>query len=170
MPPRFSIPCFSLLRPSGIKAGDPVHYAKDHEEAAFLAFSPRKPVLLTTGVRHLAPYVREAAATDTRLVVRVLPERDSLDACRAQGIPAENIIARRGPFSTEENRAAIRDFGIGVLVAKDSGRAGGTQEKIEAAHMEACRLIIVRRPERRGDRIFKSPEDLVRSLAATISP
>jgi precorrin-6A/cobalt-precorrin-6A reductase len=165
-----SIPCFTLIRPSGIKNGDSILYAANHEEAACLAVSFHRPVLLTTGSQNLAPYVREASGANTRLIVRVLPERDSLGACRAAGIADENIIARRGPFSTEENRATIREFAIGVLVAKDSGQAGGTPEKIEAARREACRIVVVRRPDHQGDRTFTRPEDLVRSLAATFSP
>jgi len=165
-----SIPCFTLIRPSGIEEGDPVQYAASHEEAAILAFSYRFPVLLTTGTRNLAPYVREAARTHARLIVRVLPERDSLAACRAQGISDEDIIARRGPFSVEDNRSAIRNFSIGVLVAKDSGRAGGTPEKIAAARDEACRIIVVQRPELQSDRAFTSPEELVQALAAMLSP
>jgi precorrin-6A/cobalt-precorrin-6A reductase len=165
-----SIPCFTLIRPSGIKNGDSVLYAANHEEAACLAFSFHRPVLLTTGSQNLAPYVREASGANTRLIVRILPERDSLGACRAARIADENIIARRGPFSTEENRATIREFAIGVLVAKDSGQAGGTPEKIEAARREACRIIVVRRPNLQSDRAFICPEDLVRSLVATFSP
>ena len=165
-----SIPCFTLIRPSGIKNGDSVLYAANHEEAACLAFSFHRPVLLTTGSQNLAPYVRKAAETDTRLIVRVLPERDSLDACRAAGVAGENIIARRGPFSIEENRATIREFAIGVLVAKDSGQAGGTPEKIEAARREACRIVVVQRPDLQRDHTFTRPEDLVRSLIAAFSP
>jgi precorrin-6A/cobalt-precorrin-6A reductase len=167
---RLSIPCFSFIRPSGIKKGDPVVYAANHQEAASLAFSFRCPVLLTTGIRNLAPYVREATVAKTRLVVRILPGPDSLTACRAHGIADENIIACRGPFSIEENRAAIREFAIGVLIAKDSGQAGGTPEKVDAAGQEGCRIIIVQRPDRRSDRTFSHPEDLVRTLVATLPP
>ena len=36
----------------------------------------------------------------------------------------------------EENRRQIRDFDIGTLVTKDSGRAGGVPAKLEAARAE----------------------------------
>jgi precorrin-6A/cobalt-precorrin-6A reductase len=106
-------------------------------------------------------------------VARVLPHGESLEACRKAGIPADSVIAGRGPFSVEENREAIRRFSIGVLVTKDSGNAGGVREKLEAARLERCRVVIVRRPAGRsgqsGQQGYADINELVMALRSILS-
>ena len=142
-----AIPYLAYIRPADApytEAG--IICAADHNEAAKAAFAANKPVLLTTGSRNLTPYAGEAKRTNIPLIVRVLPEKSSLKACQAAGIPEDHIIAARGPFSLEENRDAIRRFAVGVLVTKDSGQAGGVREKMEAARREGCTVVVVQRP------------------------
>lgn len=112
-----------------------------------MAFAFGRPVLVTTGSRNLASYSEAARRTGIPLTVRVLDIPESLDACRAAGIPEDRIIAGRGPFSVEENLAAIGRFGIGVIVTKDSGRSGGVEAKLDAARQANCRVIVIRRPQ-----------------------
>jgi len=161
---RLNIPCLTLLRPTGVTGEEGVIHAADHAEGAKLACADGRPVLLTTGAKNLTPYAEESRRTGSRLVVRVLPERSSLDACRAAGIEAEAIIAARGIFSVAENRAIIRRFGIGVLVTKDSGPAGGTPEKVVAARQEDCRIVVVRRPAQPLLDAFTDPAALIRAV------
>jgi precorrin-6A/cobalt-precorrin-6A reductase len=165
-----NIPCLILIRPTGIPDDGDVAFAADHEEAARIAFAYGCAVLLTTGAKNLAPYVREARSAGVPLIVRVLPEEGSRAACRAAGVQEECIITGRGPFTVAENCSAIRLFGIGVLVAKDSGPAGGTPEKIEAARREGCRTVIVRRPARPLAHTFVNPAELVKALLGMLSP
>ena len=158
-------------RPAGSTAGGPesadtsVRFAADHREAAELAFADGRPVLITTGSRNLAPYVEAARRTDIPLTVRVLDAPESLAACRAVGIAEDRIIAGRGPFTLEENLAAIRRFQIGVLVTKKSGRAGGLDAKLAAAHQANCRVIVLSRPETpHTEFTFESPAALIAVL------
>lgn len=162
------IPCLRFLRPAVVAAPTPgVELAPDHQAAAAAAFSRRQPVLLTTGARNLDPYVQQARRTGTPLVVRVLDHAPSRDACRRAGVPAERIIAARGPFSIDANRQHIRSFGIGVLVTKDGGVAGGTQEKLLAAHAEGCHVIVVARPAISGQEAFGEIDTLLAALAGS---
>jgi precorrin-6A/cobalt-precorrin-6A reductase len=158
------IPYFSFLRPAAIDphSADVVLVA-DHAAAAEAAFSFGQPVLLTTGARNLAPYVTAARRTGLPLVVRVLERPASRAACLQAGIPPQHILAGRGPFSVEQNRRHIRAFGIGVLVTKDGGRAGGVPEKLAAARSEHCRVVALRRPEAAEPAAFT---DLGRLLGA----
>jgi precorrin-6A/cobalt-precorrin-6A reductase len=142
-----AIPHLTFVRPPSFTAGTPgVEFAVDHVAAARLAFADHRPVLLTIGARHLEPYARQAARTGIPLVVRALNGDASHAACRAAGLNDACIVSGRGPFSVEENRRQIRGFGIGVLVSKDSGEAGGSEQKLAAARAENCRLIVVARP------------------------
>ena len=159
------IPYLPFVRPASIAAGEPqVAFTSDHVAAAQRAFADGRPVLLTTGSRHLAPYVTESRRTGIPLTVRVLDHPTSLAACREAGIPADRMVSARGPFSVAENRRQIRLFGIGVLVTKDSGEAGGSVEKLEAARAEDCRVIVIQRPAATETGSYTSVDALVDTL------
>jgi precorrin-6A/cobalt-precorrin-6A reductase len=158
------IPYFAWWRPSALAGEDQIFQAVDHEDAARIAFSFGRPVLLTTGSRNLRPYVAESVKTGIRLVARVLDHSDSIRACEEAGIPPENVIAGRGPFSLEQNLSAISDFGIGVIVTKDSGLAGGVLEKAEAARLSDCRLVVAQRPDQRQEFCHETIPELIAAL------
>lgn len=162
---RLGIPCLVFRRAAADMEGENIHFVADHTEAAEMAFVFGRSVLLTTGSRNLAPYAEAGRQTCLPCVVRVLNTRESLDACRAAGIPEDRIIAGRGPFSVEENLAAIRRFGIGVIVTKESGRAGGVEAKLDAARQTNCRVIVIRRPETpTSGPVFDQPATLITAL------
>ena len=142
------IDCVRFVRPRSIDPSLPgVHVVADHAQAARLAFSFGRPVLLTTGANNLVPYVHESIRTKVALVARVLPRSDSLDACTRAGLDSEHIIAAKGPFSLGQNVQHIREHGIGTLVTKDGGDQGGTGAKLEAARQEHCQVVVVARPQ-----------------------
>jgi precorrin-6A/cobalt-precorrin-6A reductase len=144
---RTGIPCIRWVRPNiriSERAG--ILIARDHAEAARLACAAGSTILLTVGSQHLAPYVAEAIAQSRRLIVRVLPAPASLEACRQAGLKQADVIAARGPFPIEENRAVLRQFRVGVLVTKNSGAAGGLSEKLVAAKLEGCTVVLIQRP------------------------
>jgi precorrin-6A/cobalt-precorrin-6A reductase len=142
-----AIPFFRFSRPGAIEPDERVHLAEDHAMAAKIAFGFGRPVLLTTGSRNLAPYADEARATGIPLIVRALPSPESLEACTQAGIPPGRVITGRGPFTLEENLDVIRKHKIGVLVTKDSGQAGGVAQKLGAARMANCEVVVVARPD-----------------------
>ncbi len=155
----------SFVRPpvlGGVAEG--IEVAADHAAAARAAFAHGRPVLLTTGAKNLMPYAEQSRLNRLPLVARVLDHPDSLAACRRAGIPPHDVIAGRGPFSIEENRRHIRHFHIGVLVTKDSGQAGGTDAKLEAARAEDCRVVVVRRPAHPDEHSFADIDTLLAAL------
>ena len=166
---RLGVPYFSYVR-DGRQQGPSgrIHVVADHEEAAAAAFSFGRAVLLTTGSRHLACYVEQSRQAGVALIARVLPRSDSLEACRAAGIDPAHVIAAKGPFSVEQNREHIRQFGIGVLVTKDSGEAGGGPAKLEAAEREGSQTVLIGRPSLPGEGLTSVP-DLVRSVLTACS-
>jgi precorrin-6Y C5,15-methyltransferase (decarboxylating) len=100
------------------------------EAAAFLR--EKKGVIFhAAGVKEAAPFA--AQELKERVVVRVLPMEESLRQCRELGFPAKNIVAMQGPFGEEINRAMFRQAKAAWLVTKQSGGAGGFDEKIRAA-------------------------------------
>jgi precorrin-6A/cobalt-precorrin-6A reductase len=159
------IPCFRFVRPAAIDATTPgVEFTPNHSVAAVAAFRRGQPVLLTIGTRNLAPYAEQSRHTGLPLIVRVLDHPHSLETCHRAGISPEHILAGRGPFSVQDNRRHIRDFSIGVLVTKDSGEAGGTVEKIQAARAEGCDIIVVTRPDVENKAVFINVDSLIEAL------
>jgi len=140
------LPCFRFQRQETAIAGEQIYRVEDHQTAAELAFSFARPVLLTIGSRHLAPYAMMAKMTQIPLLARVLPHRESIAACRAAGLADQSCLYARGPFSEQDNRKLIKQHRIGVLVSKDSGVAGGMPEKIAAAKKEGCAVVLLNRP------------------------
>jgi len=104
-------------------------------------------ILLTTGAKELSAY---ACLDPARLIPRVLPSHEALNACEALGIPHRNIIAMQGPFTAELNAATIRKYGVRYVVTKDGGGPGGFPEKAQAAKDTGAQLIVLRRPEESG--------------------
>lgn len=138
-----NMPYLRLLRgemqPQGVTYVDTIAQAARHLQ------NSQGNILLTTGSKELAPYT-SIPDYQKRVFARVLPTQEALAACAAQGIPPQNILAMQGPFSQEMNRAMIRDYNICYLVTKESGAAGGLQEKLSAAQAEGIEVVLVGRP------------------------
>jgi precorrin-6A/cobalt-precorrin-6A reductase len=164
-----NLPYFSFIRPSSVSRSEKgIHFAPDHETAAQLAITFQRPILLTIGVKNLAPYVAQAKAVESVLIARVLPSDTSYQACRAVGLSDDNIILARGPFSVSQNCDVIRRFKIGVLITKDGGAAGGVPEKLEAAQITGCEVVLVQRPILEIQAHFSDMNQLVESLSGQI--
>ncbi|MBI4025564.1 MAG: precorrin-6A reductase [Verrucomicrobia bacterium] len=161
---RLGIPYLTFVRPGVLSGEDGVSMAANHEDAARLAFETGKPVLLTVGSKNVRPYAEESRRAGVPLMARVLAHPESIEACLKAGIPEERILTGRGPFTVEENLQLIRRFGIGVIVTKDSGEAGGVRAKLEAARIERCRLVVVQRPALSSKNRFDRIEDVVHAL------
>lgn len=114
-------------------------------------------VLVATGSKALRDY---GCLAPERLYPRVLPTHEALDICEEMGIPHRNILALQGPFTLEMNVAMLRQYDISWLVTKDGGKAGGFDEKWQAAQQTGAQLILVGRPADRGE----SMEALLREL------
>lgn len=142
------LPLRRLLRPES-QAVDVVRAASCAEAAALLAGRPGN-ILLATGAKELGCF---AALEKERLFARVLPTHESLAACEALGLAHKHILALQGPFTQKLNEAMLEQYNISWLVTKDGGQAGGFAEKLAAAQTAGARLVLVGRPEGRGERM-----------------
>ena len=100
-----------------------------YEECAKALAGINGNILLTTGSKNIEAF----GSVKERCYVRVLPSLESLGKCYDAGFEADHVIAMQGPFSAAMNAMLIKEYSIGVLVTKESGRAGGINEKIQAA-------------------------------------
>ena len=58
----------------------------------------------------------------------------------------KHLIGMQGPFSRELNAAMLRQYDCRYLVTKDTGKAGGFQDKIDAALECDAVPVIIGRP------------------------
>lgn len=120
-------------------------YARAAGRAASLAGSG-KTVFLTTGSKTVGIFTSEARKAGARVVARVLPLPESLQACLSAGLSPADIVAVWGPLDYGANREMFRYFRASVVVTKDSGPAGGTLEKVKAALDLGIPVVVVERP------------------------
>ena len=120
-------------------------YVRDAKEAAEYLKGTEGNVLLTTGSKELAVFT---SVTDynKRLFARVLSLPSVIESCQALGFEGRNLIAMQGPFSKELNQAMLEQYQCRYLVTKDSGKAGGFLEKIQAAEALGVTAVIIGRP------------------------
>lgn len=137
------IPCLRLRRETAMEAqGEGIRCFDSSEDCAKALEKIEGNILLTTGSKELACFCVSDAVKD-RLYVRVLPGLESLKLCMEQGISGKHILALQGPFTTQLNEAILRQYQIGVLVTKASGRAGGYEEKLEAARRIGTLVYVI---------------------------
>lgn len=121
-----------------------VKYLSDKEGRIFAA----------TGSKELHKYT-EIPDYKERVTARVLSTAGVAEECARLGFQGENLICMQGPFSKEMNIAMLKARGAKYLVTKVTGKAGGYDEKIQAAKEAGCICVIVGKPEsEEGDSFY----------------
>ncbi|MCQ2613352.1 MAG: precorrin-6y C5,15-methyltransferase (decarboxylating) subunit CbiE [Treponemataceae bacterium] len=120
-------------------------YADSAEQCRELLLQTQGRILLTTGSKDLNVFCKDDFLKE-RIVARVLPGLESISLCRENKLEGRQIIAMQGPFSKKMNIAQIEDYGISVLVTKESGKTGGTDTKIQAAVEKGIKCIVIKNP------------------------
>lgn len=139
--------------------GHMIDWAMDYEDAAKLLAGFKGNALLTTGSKTLDIFA--GRISPKVLYPRLLPTSEVLKKCETLGFKPSNIIAMQGPFTKEMNIEIIKKYNIDVLVTKDSGKVGGTIQKLEAAKQEGIHVIIISRPEGKQEVAFDNIHRLV---------
>ena len=140
------------------KARDWVEVDSIQEAVSFLS-SVSGVIFATTGSEELEALC-QIPDYQKRVYARVLPTSNVLKKCEKLGITGSHLIAIQGPFSTEMNTLFLRQTKAEWLLTKDSGRAGGFQEKVEAARENGTRVVVIRRPEENGISLEEAMEVL----------
>lgn len=141
------IPYIRFERESVLPQSDKIISVKDFEEAAEIAVEMKGNIFLAIGSNNLSIFIKKLKDYKERLFARILPDSRMMARCEEAGLTADNIIAVKGPFSVEMNMEMLKHCKASVLVTKESGEAGGTREKLEAADRLGISVIMVKRPE-----------------------
>ena len=137
-----------LVRPAA-SGGDYITVA-DFEEAVELLNSVEGNIFLTTGSKNLPDFTGVKNFAE-RIALRILPMESSLLSAINLGYKNANIVCMQGPFAQDLDIATFKKFNSKYVVTKDSGKAGGFEEKVAAAKAVGAKLIVVgRASEERG--------------------
>lgn len=140
-----------------------VYRVPDYLSAACRAGALGYRIFLTTGSKTVSIFAGELEPQ--RLIVRVLPDPQTIARLLELGIPARQIIAAQGPFSRELNLAMFRDWRADVVVSKQSGAVGGQEAKLAAARQLGLPVVLIERPPEVGAvRIFEDVAELLRTV------
>lgn len=157
-----SVPYLRWERPSTALPDSPlVRVVSGWPEAAEqLAGLGARQVFLAVGVKPLNAIINHPALAGCRFTVRVLPVSESLEACRRLGLSPGQIVACQGPGTVKLNEALLEACGAEAFVVKESGREGGTADKVQAALNLNIPVVVVGRPRPEGARDGEERERL----------
>ncbi len=104
-------------------------------------------ILVATGSKELDAFCA-LENYGRRCAVRVLPA--GIERCLELGFEPGKIIAAKGPFTKEQNIEHMKIAKARFLVTKESGKAGGFDEKLAAAEELGVITLVLKRPEEEG--------------------
>jgi len=119
-----------------------------YEEAYAYLKSIKGTVFFTTGSKNIKDF--EKVRGNNRFIYRVLPALESIEECKNNNVKLRDIIAVLGPFSEEYNRVMFKEMGADYVIMKDSGKIGGTLDKIKACHSLGIKAIVISRKKEQG--------------------
>lgn len=139
-----------LIRESGQVTADDAIFVSSVDEAVDYLKETDGNILATTGSKELKKYTA-VPDYEKRVFARVLSAGEVASACEKLGFRGRNLICMQGPFSEELNTAMLKQFDCRYLVTKETGKAGGFEEKIRAAKKAGAKVVLVGRPaEQKG--------------------
>lgn len=116
-------------------------------------------ILNTTGSRNIEKIMN--LKLKNRIVHRVLPTVDSVQACISNGVKIDDIIAIKGPVSFELNKTFIKEYDAKGMILKDSGIEGGTVEKMKACMELGIMAFVIERDNSTNGTATYSKEEAV---------
>jgi len=106
-------------------------------------------ILASTGSKDIALYTQIPDYKE-RVTARVLSTMESVQKCAEYGFSGKNLICAQGPFSEDTNYATLKQIDAKYIVTKDSGTAGGYEDKVRAAMRAGATVVLVERPKEEG--------------------
>ena len=165
---RFFLPA-STSREAGAYQ-DKAVYVENTEAAVEFLEGTKGNILLTTGSKELGKFTALSDAGE-RIYARVLSLPSVMETCKGYGFEGKHLIGMQGPFSMELNAAMLRQYDCRYLVTKDTGKAGGFQEKIDAALMCDVIPVIIGRPlQEEGLSVAECKHMLTEHFGLTLKP
>lgn len=119
-------------------------------------------VLITTGSNRVEDF--EKIRNDNRFIYRVLPMVESVTKLTKLGIHIKDIIAMVGPFTKDLDKEFYKFFNVDAVVMKDSGKSGGTDEKIQACEELGIKSFVITRFENTGETFEDFVDEIIEKI------
>lgn len=116
-------------------------------------------ILNTTGSRNIDKFMN--FGLENRIIHRVLPTEKVIKECNELGVLVKDIIAMQGPVSKELNISLIKEYEVKAVILKDSGREGGTEEKLLACTTCDVFAFVIKRSNIKYKKVFNDIDELV---------
>ena len=139
---------------------EPIIYTESVQEAVEYLKKTTGNILITTGSKELHLYTAIENYRE-RCFARVLSTEPAVRESVRLGFEGKHLFAMQGPFSMEMNLALLHQTEAAYFVTKETGRAGGFEEKAEAAETAGAVLVVIGRPEESGESVEKVKEKLL---------
>ena len=152
------LPYLRLLRESSEVRG---MTAESIERLVEMLNSRDEVILCTLGSKAL-PALTAVKDYRERIWARVLPSEGIKEYCGSLGFDESKVICAKGPFSVGQNIADLERSGAGILITKESGKAGGYLEKAAAAERCGAVMITLTRPREHGLDLNEAEAELLR--------
>lgn len=142
-----SLPYYRILRPTDAydETSTQIVNVPTMEAAVEYLSQTTGNILATTGSKELAKLCL-LPDYQTRVYARILSNPEMVASSFSLGFTGRHLICMQGPFSKEMNTAFIHEFDIRYTLTKNSGQAGGFQEKMDSAIETGTTLVVIARP------------------------
>jgi precorrin-6A/cobalt-precorrin-6A reductase len=132
-----------------------------YESAVNYLKNTKGKILLTIGVKNLELF---SIINKKRIFVKILSHSQSVLECEKLGYLPDHIIAMKGTYSKDFNKALFKELSIDYLVTKESGIEGGTKDKIDAANELGVEVVLIKRPQISYPEVLYELEDIKEKL------
>ena len=141
------------IRPFENRSSDEqIIYTESVQEAVEYLKKTTGNILIATGSKELHLYT-EIENYRERCFARVLSTEPAVRESVRLGFEGRHLFAMQGPFAPDLNLALLRQTKASYFVTKETGKAGGFEEKAEAAEMTGAVLVVIGRPEENGESV-----------------
>ena len=143
--------------------GEQIIYTESVQEAVEYLKKTTGNILIATGSKELHLYT-EIENYRERCFARVLSTEPAVRESVRLGFEGKHLFAMQGPFAPDLNLALLRQTKASYFVTKETGKAGGFEEKAEAAEMTGAVLVVIGRPEENGESV-EAVEEMIKEYA-----
>ncbi|MFQ5975362.1 MAG: precorrin-6A reductase [Candidatus Hydrothermarchaeales archaeon] len=143
-----------------------IYRVKGFKEASEKAVESGETIFYTAGSKNLEIFLELARKKGRRLVARVLPDPLIVKKCIELGVSPKDIVTMQGAINKEMIKRMMQEYGANVLVTKDSGKVGGTGEKISAALDLRIPVVLIERPEIEYSKVTQDYEGILQFLSS----
>ncbi|NLG33189.1 MAG: precorrin-6A reductase [Syntrophomonadaceae bacterium] len=125
---------------------------------------PKMRVFSTLGTKSLPVLAEMVNRQQGELIARVLPASDVIKRCEQLGLLPDQIVAIKGPFTADLNRAIFKMYKADLIITKESGDAGGVNAKIQAAIELGIPIVVWLKPQVEYPVMFNSVPEIIKYM------